>query len=96
MKIETGNIPECLDGAIKVGNVYRARGGSPTKFWVVFAVRGSQISVLGLDGSGEIVTGQTYGKDAFESSGSCQRTPVGFIPGLADVQLKVTWYDRCC
>lgn len=45
---------------VEPGNLYAAKGGKPTRFWLVVAVRGTSCPCLGLDEDMNIVSAQTY------------------------------------
>lgn len=51
---------------VEPGNLYAAKGGKPTRYWLVVAVCGRYCPVLGLDAEMNIVSAQTYGVHAFE------------------------------
>lgn len=66
------------------GNLYAAKGGKPTKFWLVVSVRETSASMLGLDEEMNITTAQTYGTYAMERRpllGTVDITKVSFQPG---------------
>ena len=60
-----------------VGNVYSARGGKPTRFWLVAAITDSGIKLLGLDEQGKICSTAGYNHKAVE-----QMPLVGFVPSF--------------
>lgn len=80
MRFDLENIPEeKLGGNIKVGDMYQAKGGrGDTAAWVVAAVRGDTLHMLGIDKSGEIVSTASYGAHAMEG-----RTCIGQCEELA-------------
>ena len=52
---------------VKVGDVYKAKGGSQTAFWLVIRVTpGLGIYALGMDKDGELVSTTHYAAHVFE------------------------------
>ncbi len=51
---------------VEPGNLYAAKGGKPTRYWLVVAVCGRSCPMLGLDENMNIVSAQTYGVHAME------------------------------
>lgn len=59
----------------EVGNLYAAKGGRGTKFWLLIALKENGGAVLlGLDDESNIVSGQTYGAHALR-----HREVIGWI-----------------
>ena len=93
MKVTMQGVPEHFDDSM-IGNVYRAKGGTLTKFWVIVKTRGNRAVVLGLDANGEITTGETYGLWVFDGSTPLfNRSLVGKIRGLENLKLEVDWIE---
>lgn len=83
MKINLDNIrPTAPDGEIRVGDMFTSKNHRVTSYWLVAAVRGSSVHVLGLDRHGGIVATATYGVHAMR-----ERPLVGRVEGLSDITL---------
>ena len=54
--------PDCKEP--QIGYVYRARGGNPTRFWIVLAVSetGSAVHLLGVDECGNPCSTSSYNR----------------------------------
>lgn len=65
MKFNTGAPSSC---ELRVGNVYPAQGKQTGTFWLVVGIMETTVAVLRLDGAGNIVGAQTYGKHVFDGS----------------------------
>jgi len=75
-----------------VGNVYAARGGNKTSFWVVVGVTDKGVALLGIDRSGNIVSATTYGRHVFEGGNYRDGRPIlGRVEGIQDLQFEITW-----
>lgn len=88
----------------QVGDVYPAKGGYKTKYWVVLAVgksgkvegRGA-IHLIGLNDDGEITAMQTYGRHAIEGTKDGLFKPrklLGHVKGLDDLQFDVELFEE--
>ena len=87
MKFNLEEIPEeAMDARPKVGDMYAAKGGrGDTKVWLVAAVRGETMHMLGLTKKGEIVSTSSFGAHAME-----YRPIIGFSPEFRDARFKVS------
>lgn len=91
------NLPDAALAAadadkLRVGNVYPARGGKGTAFWVVVAITESGASCLGLDREGNISSTVSYSRYVFEGGQYTKGRPcIGFVEGLEGMQLDVQW-----
>lgn len=77
--------------AIEVGSVYAAKGGnSSAKYFVVVAPgvtdRNSAIHLLGIDGSGQIVSTTSYGRHYIE-----EKTVIGKVKNIEKLDLDIEW-----
>jgi hypothetical protein len=69
MQFNLTDAPEIPDDGIQVGDIYASKQNRVTHYWLVVAVRGENITVLGLDKTtGQITTGQSYGRYVFEGN----------------------------
>jgi hypothetical protein len=87
---ETG--PEPFDQTFKVGNVYRAKGGKKTQFFILVGFDESQAFFLGINREGKLTSATNYGRQCFEGNAHwlC-REVVGFCSELADMELNIEW-----
>lgn len=86
MQFDLSNIPEGhLDGKIQVGDMFSAKGGrGDTAAWLVAAVRGDTLHMLGLNKQGEIVSTTSYGAHTMEN-----RVCIGHCEMLATTKFLV-------
>lgn len=63
---EAENQPDTTEP--QIGYVYRARGGSTTRFWCVFAMSetGGTVHLIGLDAKGNPVSTSSYNRRSVE------------------------------
>ncbi|MDE2102704.1 MAG: hypothetical protein KGL39_36000 [Patescibacteria group bacterium] len=90
------NLPEVADltlsNEVQVGNVYSAKGGKGTAFWVVVAVSERGVTCLGMNRAGEITSATSYGRHVFEGGAYSTGRPVlGHVAGLGDLSFDVQW-----
>jgi len=92
------NIPETVLSAVRErdvrpGNVYSAKGGKNTAFWVVVAVNEKNVTALGINTQGEITSATTYYRSVFEGDGRYReaRPILGFVEGIEDLTFDVQW-----
>jgi hypothetical protein len=81
MKFDVTAIPdEAIADRVQVGDVLPAKGGrGDTALWLVVAVRGNSVHMLGLSRLGEIVSTASYGMHALSD-----RAVIGRCNELAD------------
>ena len=91
------NIPDALqrevrDNEVRVGNVYAAKGGKGTAFFVVVAMHKDSCSVIGIDRNGSITSASSYYKSSFEGGEYRSPRPVmGYVEGLEELTFDVQW-----
>lgn len=78
--------PDLIEENVIVGNVYAAKGNRPTVAWVVVAVRGTMVAVLGIDADGAVCSAQNYGAHAM-----ARRDIIGFCAGIEAMQMDIEW-----
>lgn len=77
--------PETTANGVAVGDVLQAKGGrGDTALWVVAAVRGNSVHLLGVSRDGDIVSTASYGMHALRD-----RAVVGRCNDLEAMQLCV-------
>lgn len=77
--------PETTANEVAVGDVLQAKGGrGDTAFWVVAAIRGNSVHLLGVSRDGDIVSTASYGMHALRD-----RAVVGRCNDLEAMQLCV-------
>lgn len=79
-----------------VGNVYAAKGGAPTRYWVIVGVRNNTAIMLGLDAEGVLCSANTYGKSTFDGTRTYDkgRPILGFCAGLEDLVFDIVWKEK--
>lgn len=87
MRFNLDKIPkEKLDAKPTVGDIFAAKGGrGDTAAWVVAAVRGDTLHMLGVDKDGYIVSTTSYGIHTMEN-----RTCIGHCDKLAEQYFPVS------
>lgn len=87
MIFEMGDAPR--DPEPCVGDVYRAKGPGPTRYWIVLARSNTGgLHMLGLDVGGSVVSTASYGAHAMEF-----RQRVGRCHDLQSFRLPIAWED---
>lgn len=86
MKFNLGELPPGILSPVEVGNVYPAQGNRPTVAWIVVGYRAGRVTLLGIDGEGQICSGQTYAEHAM-----ADRPLIGRCQGVKDMALDVEW-----
>ncbi len=77
--------PETTANEVAVGDVLQAKGGrGDTALWVVAAIRGNSVHLLGVNRDGDIVSTASYGMHALRD-----RAVVGRCNDLEAMQLCV-------
>lgn len=89
MKIDVTPIAKYQEqNEVRVGNIYAARGGKGTMAWLVVAVRGDSVHMLGIDCEGEICSTTSYGKWVVK-----ERQVIGFCADMETLRLTVRDFD---
>lgn len=93
------NIPEKISNEfvdeIRVGNVYKCKGGNKTRFWVCMGFDEQSVSLLGLGANGEVTSAVSYGRHVFSpiSTTFKPREVVGFCESLEQLEFDITWRE---
>lgn len=93
------NIPvpqEPLDSdELRVGNVYKCKGGGKTTFWIVINFDDRSVQLIGINRDGIITSATAYGRHVFDNSSTLfRRAPIGYCPGLEDLEFNIAWRDE--
>lgn len=89
MRFDTTASPPALSDTVSVGNVYQAQGGKPTQFWIVAAIRGNAVHLIGILANGVICSTTSYGTHTMLS-----RPVVGTCKALIDLDLSIEWLEE--
>ena len=89
MRFDTTASPPALSDEVLVGNVYPAKGGQPTKFWIVAAVRGNSVHLIGILANGTVCSTTSYGTHTMLS-----RPVLGTCKALIDLDLTIEWVEE--
>lgn len=86
MKFKTNSLPSgVFEQSPCPGEVYAAKGGrGGTKAWVVAAVNGNSVHVLGISEDGSINSTASYNAHAFN-----ERTLIGFCREINNLELNI-------
>jgi hypothetical protein len=81
---------------LEVGNVYAAKGGKPTRYWVCVGIRANTAILIGLDAEGVLCSATTYSASVFEGSGFLRegRPILGCVEGLEDLTFDIAWREK--
>lgn len=87
MKFDLEDIPlNLIRSEIEIGDVFTAKGGKgETAMWVVVAINQSNVHMLGVDESGEVISTTSYGAHALRN-----RFKIGVIPAIKNLKFKIT------
>lgn len=94
------NIPDALqrevqDATVRIGNVYPAKGGKGTAFFVVVAIHKDSACLLGIDRDGNITSCTSYYKSVLEGGSYREPRPImGFVEGLEELTFDVQWGNQ--
>ena len=93
MKFNLPEPPEPFDNVeLRVGNVYKCKGGGKTTYWVVIAFDDRSVQVIGINRDGIITSAASYGRHVFDNSTSLFRNkPLGFCPGIDNLEFNIDW-----
>lgn len=90
MKFELQELPRRMrDEPVQVGDVYKAKGGGSTRYWVVMGLTARMAASLGLSSDGAVVSATSYSVTVFEA-----RERVGVVANIEDLVLNIEWEDR--
>ena len=99
----TESLPEVEFRQVQVGDIYPAKGGAKTRFWIVLAIsyrghlQGEMVHMIGLNSEGEIVATTSYGRHAIEGTPDGLFKPrqlLGRVTGMSDLQFDIEWKDK--
>ena len=90
MKFNLEKMPPNLKVALKVGNVFSARGGakdSSPRFWVLVAKTNDACVLIGLNKNGEVISGTKYYNYTVE-----KWPVVGFVKDIESMTFEMEMY----
>jgi hypothetical protein len=92
------NLPQpapmpAVDTTLKVGNVYRCKGGGKTHYWVIVGLSDRSVNLIGINSQGQITSTANYGQHVFDSSSSFYpgRELLGRCSGLEELEFDIEW-----
>jgi len=77
-----------------IGNVYAAKGGNKTRYWVVVGIRDSTVILLGLNADGELSSAATYGAHVFSQGSRYNRPVLGRCEGIEELNFDIVWREK--
>lgn len=87
-------VPLDSESQLRIGNVYKCKGGGKTKYWIVVGIDAKVVSLIGVNGDGVVTSATTYGVWIFDGSGSfSQRTCIGRVEGLEELSFDIMWSE---
>ena len=83
------------DNELRVGNVYKCKGGGKTSFWIVINFDDKSVQLIGINRAGIITSATAYGRHVFDNSTSLfRREPLGFCSGLEELEFNINWREE--
>lgn len=92
MQFSMPDVPpeQCPEAKVEIGNVYQAKGGSKTKYWVVIGISDNRVHVVGLDSEGAMVSVASYYKHVFCGGSMWRpREVIGRVEGLDSLMFDI-------
>ena len=96
MKFNLPLLPAPLDSdELRIGNVYKCKGGGKTTFWIVISFDDKSVQLLGINRDGVITSASSYGRHVFDNSSPVfRRTPIGYCADLENMEFNISWRDE--
>jgi hypothetical protein len=94
------NLPQpapqpAFDTSLRVGNVYRCKGGGKTHYWVVVGLSERTVNLLGINSDGNVTSTANYGAHVFEGNiGVTGREMLGRCAGLDSLDFDIEWVQQ--
>lgn len=81
---------------LRVGNVYKCKGGGKTAFWVCVGFDEKAVQLLGINREGIITSATAYGRHVFDNSTRifAGREIIGFCAGMEELDFDITWSEE--
>lgn len=95
-------LPEVEFREVQVGDIYPAKGGAKTRYWIVLALsgresfQGEMVHMIGLNAEGDIVATTSYGRHAIEGTRDGLFKPrqlLGRVKDIQDLQFDIEWKE---
>lgn len=84
-----------FDTSVRLGNVYRCKGGGKTHWWIIVGISERTVNLLGVNSDGAVTSTANYGMHVFDGSvGFTGRELVGRCEGIESMQLDITWIQE--
>lgn len=81
-----------FDSSVRVGNVYRCKGGGKTHYWIIVGMSERTVNLLGINSDGVVTSTANYGQHVFEGgAGFSNRELLGRCAGLSDLDFDIEW-----
>lgn len=96
MKFNLPIEPEEKDSSeLRVGNVYKCKGGGKTSFWIIINVDDKSVQCIGINRDGIITSATAYWRHVFDNSTTLfRREPVGFCAGMDSLEFNINWIEE--
>ena len=96
MKFNLPIEPEAIENnELRVGNVYKCKGGSKTSFWVVINFDDRSVQLIGINRDGIITSASAYGRHVFDNSSALfRREPIGFCAEIENLEFNIQWREE--
>lgn len=96
MKFNLPLPPAPLDSdELRIGNVYKCKGGGKATFWIVISFDDKSVQLLGINRDGVITSASSYGRHVFDNSTTLfRRVPIGYCADLENMEFNISWRDE--
>lgn len=78
------------DEAVRVGNVYKCKGGNKTAYWIVVGADSQSVNLIGINHEGVVSSTANYGIHVFTSP-NFNRKLLGRCNGLEQLEFDIEW-----
>ena len=96
MKFNLPIEPDTIDTSeLRVGNVYKCKGGGKTSFWIVINFDDRSVQLIGINREGVITSATAYGRHVFDNSTTLfRREPLGYCADMENLEFNITWREE--
>lgn len=78
---------------LRIGNVYKCKGGGKTAYWIVVGLSETSVNLLGINSEGAVSSTANYGVHVFTSS-NFNRVLLGRCNGLDNLEFDIEWIEQ--
>lgn len=82
--------PESIDTTVRVGNVYKCKGGGKTAYWIVVGLAGRSVALVGINDDGAVTSAATYAIHVFDGTFP-GRALLGHCAAVESMEFDIEW-----